>query len=1379
MNKKHHLVRIKTPSAWVVVSELAWCHLSQARAPRIETTHRAPIGMTLRAQLPRLGAMAVALCAIGVAHAATPTWTGTTSTDWSTATNWSTGVVPASSDTVFINSNSPQATVLGISSTASGASNNVYVGGASGSTGSLTIQNGSTLTSAGSGHIGEVSGATGTATVTGASTWAMSGVNGLIVGNLGTGTLSISSGSRVTSAGAIGIGSTGTGTVVVDGSGSSFGSSSPSPVVVGSSGNGAVTVSNSGAISSAGFILGANGTGMGTVTVSGPGSTWASSSNWSYVGYAGHGALSITNGGRVTNAGWLWLGFQSASTGSITVDGTGSQLTVMNPFLVGQDGVGHLVISNGGTVDTTGNIEIGRGLGSGGSNVVISGNSTLNTTYNHSTGLIWIGAAGAASFTAQSGATVITDLMVVGPSTIPGTATFTGSGTSVTVARGLLVGLDVGTGIATVSNGAQVKTGGGVNIGWVETQFRSRGDSPTGTFTVTGSGSTLATTAQLLTGSSGTGTLTVANKGTVSAASAIIGELAGATGTVVVTDSGSSLTSTGELDVGKAGTGKLTVQNSATLTSGSAVLGGASTGAGTVTLVGIGSSMTNSGTIVIGAAGAGTLNVNSGAVLTTGTASIGDAATGGGVVNVDGVGTTWVDTGDPIVGNAGTGTLNITHGATLTSTVSVLGNQSSGNGTATVDGAGSTWTDNGTITVGNAGTGVLNITNGSRVTAKGGVAVGVQSGSSGMLNLSGGGELQTLALTGGSGTRQANFNNAKLTALANQGAFVSGFNSGQLNIQSGGLTIDNAGFTVTAASPFGGSGALTTKGVGTLISTADNTYTGGTTIESGTLAVGDAGHASAALSGGGPTTVAAGATLGGYGSVKGTVTNNGTVAVANALAVFGSGANGNFTVNGMLLNSGLAQVGGIGIGNTLTATNYVGGSGSTLALNTYLGTDGSPSDKLIVNGGKATGSSGLTIANVGGAGALTTGNGIEVVEAMNGGTTVAGAFKLSRPVIAGPYEYTLYRGSADGSDTQSWYLRSTAWLANGKVSVGGQLVPNYRQEVSLYAALPSMVQIYGRELLGTLHERVGEQEQLSCGCSATAGRDFANGVWGRIVAQHGEQGIGSTLYTGGPRFGYDMSAVQIGGDLYRHQNEDGQRNHAGLYGAVGYFSGKVQTYTGADAGRNSFGAYSAGVYATHYGVSGWYVDGVAQATLYNNVKARSSRNLVSSSTVDVGLSTHGTGIAGSVEFGYPLVLTERWTIEPQAQLIYEHTSLANASDVAAKVQFPSGESMAGRLGARFGTTRELSGGYAPRLFTAWMDANLWEEFMGNNGTQVSSASGYVPFHSDIGGAWAEIGGGMTAQLSKHASVYAHAGYQHGLNGDRRGYTGNVGIRGNW
>ena len=95
-----------------------------------------------------------------------------------------------------------------------------------------------------------------------------------------------------------------------------------------------------------------------------------------------------------------------------------------------------------------------------------------------------------------------------------------------------------------------------------------------------------------------------------------------------------------------------------------------------------------------------------------------------------------------------------------------------------------------------------------------------------------------------------------------------------------------------------------------------------------------------------------------------------------------------------LTNAGLVNMGtGTAPGTVLTMTSYTG-TGGTIAMNTFLGGDGSPSDKLVINGGSATGNSLLRITNAGGPGAETVANGIAVVQAIDGGTTAPGAFAL-------------------------------------------------------------------------------------------------------------------------------------------------------------------------------------------------------------------------------------------------------------------------------------------------------------------------------------------------------------------------------------------------
>ncbi|WP_441240193.1 autotransporter family protein [Tardiphaga sp. 768_D3_N2_1] len=157
--------------------------------------------------------------ALSVGSVAAQSWTGTTSNDWTAGANWSGGVVPIAGG-VTIDTTSPNPTVLGVTGPAAGTTGNISVGVNTGSTGSLTIQNGSTLTSSGASLvIGVAGGSNGTVTVTGAgSQWITSGSQ-INLGASGNGTLNIQNGAAVVAQSGVSLGTFagGTGTLNING----------------------------------------------------------------------------------------------------------------------------------------------------------------------------------------------------------------------------------------------------------------------------------------------------------------------------------------------------------------------------------------------------------------------------------------------------------------------------------------------------------------------------------------------------------------------------------------------------------------------------------------------------------------------------------------------------------------------------------------------------------------------------------------------------------------------------------------------------------------------------------------------------------------------------------------------------------------------------------------------------------------------------------------------------------------------------------------------------------------------------------------------------------------------------------------------------------
>nr|WP_254200430.1 autotransporter outer membrane beta-barrel domain-containing protein [Lysobacter sp. MMG2] len=587
-------------------------------------------------------------------------------------------------------------------------------------------------------------------------------------------------------------------------------------------------------------------------------------------------------------------------------------------------------------------------------------------------------------------------------------------------------------------------------------------------------------------------------------------------------------------------------------------------------------------------------------------------------------------------------------------------------------------------------------------------------------------------------------------ALANTAAFVL---SRPITLDNGGGAFDTV-TDLTVSSAITGPGALTKAGNATLILTGDNTYTGPTSVNAGTLQAGAAGAFGATSQ----MTAAAGATL------------------------FLDGISQTFA---NLDNAGTVQLADIGAtpGTSVTITHNYLGRGGAIALNTVVESDDSPTDRLVLDGpdANATGATRLLITNVGGEGAITEDNGIEVVHAHS--TTTSNAFTLGAPVFAGPYEYTLQRSSFDDSAPESWFLRSTIdcnapdapSLPCDDVEPGpgpSPPPPNYRREVSLYAALAPTALQYARTLLDTLHERTGELDQLR-GRSDLGSGSGLEGSWGRLIGVDGEREGRDGIYGEGPTYDYRFFALQRGVDLLRREHDGGHSDTAGVYFALGLAKSDVKHYDGTLAGDNFIEGYSLGGYWTHYWPNAAYLDGVVQAT-WVDARSNSSRPLPS-------LESDGWSGAVSLEGGYPFGMGgSGWIIEPQAQLVYQSIDMDDVAVINTQVRFDDVTSFAARLGARAARSWQRGDATEPLQLSGWARLSAWHDFEGEPETEFSTAIGFAAFPTDIGGSWGEFKVGLTAEISRNLFIFASAGYQQSVDGsDTHAWDGKLGIRANW
>ncbi|MGN6232461.1 MAG: autotransporter family protein [Trinickia sp.] len=570
-----------------------------------------------------------------------------------------------------------------------------------------------------------------------------------------------------------------------------------------------------------------------------------------------------------------------------------------------------------------------------------------------------------------------------------------------------------------------------------------------------------------------------------------------------------------------------------------------------------------------------------------------------------------------------------------------------------------------------------------------------------------------------SGLEALSFDGGTVQAGVNDLAFSS-----PITLAGGGGTFDTNGFDASVSSVIAGAGGFTKTGAGTLDLTAANTYAGATTIAGSTLAV-DGSIAS-------PVTVAAAGTLGGSGTIFGKVDNFGVVAPGNSSTP----------------------------GQALTITgDYKGESGSALALKGIF-TDSSGAshvDRLVIDGGNVSGHTSVFVTTVGGNGeeTRTLDQAIPVVVAQ-GGTTGTQSFALGAPAAAGPYEYLLYRGSAwgvsDPDKANSWYLSSIDPQGTPTPT------PTYRPEVPIFTAMPGVARRLNMAMLGTFDERVGNEGLLF----GDTGRPSA---WGRLIRQNTNVALGGPL---SPDYDGFTTGLQTGMDFFRLEHANGSQDRIGAFFAYGQSLGEVSGFAlgeqGYDAGKMNLSAYSLGVNWTHRHRSGWYTDAVLMGTKYDGTP---------SSNRGIGANISGYGITLSLEGGYPLPLGETLTLEPQAQLVWQHIGLSGSQDRFSSISYETPDAFWARIGVK------LAGSFSVgrTVFKPYVTTNLWQEFLGTDKTIFAQ----TPLSSGGSNATtAEVTAGLVTPLTQRVGLWANVSYLTSIAGLlRRSWRVTGGVRVVW
>jgi outer membrane autotransporter protein len=494
-----------------------------------------------------------------------------------------------------------------------------------------------------------------------------------------------------------------------------------------------------------------------------------------------------------------------------------------------------------------------------------------------------------------------------------------------------------------------------------------------------------------------------------------------------------------------------------------------------------------------------------------------------------------------------------------------------------------------------------------------------------------------------------------------------------------------------------------------------------------------------------------------------------------------------------LNNAGIID---LGSGNSrtsdsLTVQGNYAGNGGQLWLQSVLGDDSSPSDKLVVNDGTLAGSTSITVSNLGGTGAATLQNGIQVVQAQGTAISDSGAFRLKAPLSVGAFDYRLFKGGVTAGSANSWYLRSSvvapplvaAAVPNPDPTVppvlvplvplpvaavgtpplptpvaGAAPIPLYRQEVPVWSVLPPAVAQLALTALGTFHDRQGDQRLLKETGAFGAG-------WGRVYGKNIEQTWAGTVT---PRLDGSLNGFQVGNDLFGSQTSGGQTQRTGFFVGHSRLKGDVdgfnQGFQDKRAGKVELQGDSLGLYWTLTDPKGWYLDTVAMYTWLNG-DSHSERGLK--------IDNDGHAMTLSVEAGYPVAVADNWVVEPQLQVINQTVDLKRQDDGISKVSFDSDAAWTGRLGARLKGRYDVAG----LPLEPYLRVNLWHTM---SGTDTVTFDDSTEINTHQRSSSADLGLGAILTLAPAVSVYANADYSSNIDSNAlRGISGNLGVRMSW
>ena len=369
--------------------------------------------------------------------------------------------------------------------------------------------------------------------------------------------------------------------------------------------------------------------------------------------------------------------------------------------------------------------------------------------------------------------------------------------------------------------------------------------------------------------------------------------------------------------------------------------------------------------------------------------------------------------------------------------------------------------------------------------------------------------------------------------------------------------------------------------------------------------------------------------------------------------------------------------------------------------------------------------------------------------------------QLTSRQVNGIWEYYWTISPLESSGATAGIIGGTTGGSSGS----GRPIYIMAQPVSAYVLMPKVNMEMGYSTVGTLHERRGENRILDLENMS----DDKGQIWTRIY--------GSGLNENGTdRFQYEgnLYGVQIGHDFKINKDKNGNDHLLGGYisynrASTDFFdeyraeNGKISDSKYTGKGKSE--SISLGITKTKYTPKGSYYDLVGQVSYLQN--KYNSRD-------DYSVKQNGFGLLLSGEAGKSFSISKNgnWSVEPQAQLIYQYLNTKSFNDGLRNVDQDNRNGLRGRAGVRLAYNGDNGNS---RTNSYYAVANVWHDFTKYDSKYTNIGSDKIT--EKLGTTWGEIGLGAQAPLGQKSNLYVDTRYEHSFNNSNRsGYKGTIGFK---